>query len=213
MADHSSFDYRLAVRRQWKGAAMMDCNCRLPGSIATSGEGAGGLGALLPPVHIGAPFSLGVEVSEFSGGPRAIDIEQIRLALAASDYVLPSVQVYQMGGYFNPFVVVEGSSGREYGSATHLKDAVLSVIQAATAGAATVNFGSVRFEAETYEPSTGGAQTTRFDAPLGGGASGAPQVISSLTQSIASYFGLSADEAKLILIGGAAILALVVLRR
>ncbi len=172
----------------------------------------GGLGALLPPIHLFAPFSLGVELSELAG-PRAIDTEAIRQALSASDYVLPAVQVYQKAGFFNPYIVVEGYSGREYGSATHLRDAVLSVIEAATRGAATINYGSVGFEAETYDPLSGATQTARYDASTGSATQAGPGQTQSIASWISRSLGISGTEASAVLIGGGALLLVLLLKR
>ena len=167
-------------------------------------RGLTGLGAL-DPIHVGAPFSLGVEISGWWYiHDMMVDVDVIRLKLDASGYVQPGVQVYQMAGVINPFIVVEGRSGREYGSADHLKDAVLSVI----ASLNTADYSTVRFEAQTYSAATGSGSTARYDAPLGGSANYAPAAagsdgLSSALDQLAVWMGVSRTQAALIGAGGA----------
>lgn len=189
------------------------CNCKHNDNGMGALAAAYGLRGITDPVRIGAPFSLGVELTSWASIDDFVDEEALRRALASSGYVQASVQVYQMAGVFNPFVVVEGHSGREYGSATHLRDAVLSVIQSQY----TIDPASIRFEATTYNPQTQAQTIARYDAQTGG-AQYAPRVpagsnsFSGIFDSIAGSLGVTRSQAVLIGAGGA-ILGVVLLKR
>lgn len=164
-----------------------------------------GLAAITDPIHYGASFSLGVELTFVYP-----DTEAIRHALNSSDYVRSGVNVYKLSGYINPFIVIEGQSGREYGSASHLKDAVLSVIE----NHYELNRSSVRFEAQTYQVGSGAPTTGRYDASVGGSASEAPLEPISMNpiDGIAKILGVTRNEAMVIGIGGA-VVGVVLLKR
>lgn len=179
----------------------------------------GGLGALsLGPIHYGARFSLGVELAEwwadtsFRELPDAMAL--IRQRLVQSGYVDSSTRVYQLSGYLNPFIVIEGGSGREYGSATHLKDAVLSIVETVAA----IDAASVRFEAETYTPGAAPSvapTVQRYDAISGGNNSAPPATpsgVAAFFDQVAGDLGITRGQA--IGLGiGAGFVGLILLRR
>lgn len=163
-----------------------------------------GLQGISDPIHRGAWFRLGVEVSGWGDLEDLwVDLEEIRHALDDSGYVVPGVQVWKQAGVINTFVVVEGKSGREYGQAMHLRDAVLSVI----GNLHVLNYGSVQFEAETYDASSGTRTTTVIEAPRN------QTVAGGVTQQIMSGLGVTQKEANILAIGGVALVVLFVLKR
>lgn len=163
-----------------------------------------GLGAISDPIHRGAWFRLGVEINGWGDWEDLfVDLDEIRRALNDSGYVVPDVQVWKQAGVVNAFVVVEGKSGREYGQALHLRDAVLSVMS----NLHVLNYGSVQFEAETYNASSGTPTTTVVAAPRN------QTIAGSVTQTIASGLGVSQKEAMILALGGGALLLLLVLKR
>lgn len=173
------------------------------------------LGSLdLLPVHLNAPFTLGVEVNGWGRiEDLFVDTEQLRVALDRSSYVTPGVQVYKAAGVINPFIVVEGRSGREYGSATHLKDAVLSVLGQFN----VLNRDTVQFQAETYDPQTNAPQTGTYQAAGIDNTPGAYPQLSypgsgGLVDSIGQAFGLD-QTGTYVLIGGGALVTVLLLRR
>lgn len=188
------------------------CNCTHNDNGMGALASVYGLRGITDPVHIGAPFSLGVELTSWASIDDFVDEEALRRALAGSGYVQASVQVYQMAGVFNPFVVVEGHSGREYGSATHLRDAILSVVQ----DQYRIDPASVRFEATTYNPQTQAQSVARYDAPTGGAqyapAAAGADTFSGVFDSIAGSLGVTRSQAVLIGAGGA-ILGVILLKR
>jgi hypothetical protein len=131
-----------------------------------------GLGILdLPPMKAGAAFSLGVEISGWDSriwDSEATIIEEIRTAVQNTGYVT-DLQVYSLAEWsdFNPFIVISGRARYDHGSASHLKDHILSAVGSVYG----YNAGSVRFEADTYDPATGQVYTDpaqrRIDVPLG----------------------------------------------
>ena len=176
-----------------------------------------GLGELsLGPVHVGARFSLGFE---FDKG-LTLEIEPVMQAiqarLRASGYVSTDTRISWLAGYVNPFVVIEGKSGREYGSASHLKDAVLSVVE----NVWPIDAGTVRFEAETYQPgqpANAAPIPQRYDAPAGGGNTApppppAPSEFGQFFDQLALDLGISRGSAFGLAVAGV-VLGLVVLRR
>ncbi len=161
-----------------------------------------GFGSLeLPPIHAGAAFSLGVELAgAWNINDLFVDTDMIRRALDASGYVRPGVQVYQQAGIINPFVVVSGQSGREYGSASHLRDAIISVMQ----GINTLNLDTLKFQADTYNPETNAPSTTASN----NAASGAG-VLDQAGAAVGNLFNVSPSTG--LLIGAVAALALVLI--
>ena len=189
------------------------CNCTHNDNGMGALAAGYGLRGITDPVHIGAPFSLGVELTSWASIDDFVDENALRRALDSSGYVRPGVQVYQMAGVFNPFIVVEGQSGREYGSATHLRDAVLSVVQSQY----TIDPASIRFEAQTYNPQTQARTVARYDAQTGGSAQYAPPAtsgadVSGIFDQIAGSLGVTRSQAVMIGAGGA-ILGLILLKR
>lgn len=162
-----------------------------------------GLRGIGDPIHVGAWFRLGVEINGWgTWDDLFVDVDQIRQALDASGYVVPGVQVWKQAGLINAFIVVEGKSGREYGQALHLRDAVLSVIS----GLHPINAGSVQFEASTYDAGSGAETSTYVTAPRN--VPSAP-----ITQPIASALGVDTQTATYLAIGAAVVLGIVILRR
>lgn len=137
-----------------------------------------GLGSLdLPPNQSGASFALSFEangwdlLTDLSIWTTNQLLENIRLAVQASGFVQTPVRVYTLNDSpinFNPYVVIEGRAAYAHSSASHLRDAILSAVQ----NVISYDAGSVRFEADTYNPQTGEANTDptlrRYDAPTGG---------------------------------------------
>ena len=170
-----------------------------------------GLGSLdLPPIHAGAAFSLGVELAgAWNINDLFVDVDAIRRALDASGYVRPGVQVYQQAGIINPFVVVSGESGREYSKASHLRDAVLSVMQ----GLNTLNLDTLKFQANTYDPNTGTVLTVIDDNSGGGSGSGdGKNGIDDFAKKLGELFKVSPSTGLLIGAVGALALVLIIKR-
>lgn len=169
-----------------------------------------GLGAITGrPVHLGAPFQLGVELADwyldlsFEELPDLMT--RMESAIARSGYTSGLVKIYQIAGTLNPFIVVESYSGREYGSDQHLKDAVLSVLSSLYP---KLNYASVTFTAETYDPATGQTQITTTPAPRESTGSG---VLDQVGQTIGSTFGLDTQSA--LLLGALGVVGVVLLLR
>lgn len=190
----------------------MSCCCDqsgLSGLLAGLGDVSG------RPVHIEAPFSLGVEVyndAPWYSGRYGIDYDAIAAALNESDYV-SGVSVYPLSGVRNVFIVIEGYSAQEYGRDSHLRNAILDVVDGVY-GVQTSR-GSARFEVETYDPQTGQTQTTRYDAPAGGSANPPSDVGidfgAGIVDSISGALSVDRSTATMIGVGvGALALILVV---
>lgn len=191
------------------------CSCTTHNDNGMGALAAGyGLRGITDPIHKGARFSLGVEVSGwYRIDDLFVDTEALRTALINSGYVAANTQVYQKAGIINPYIVVEGGSGREYGSALHLRDAVLSVIQSMH----RIDAGTLGFEAETYNAQTNAPTVARYDAATGGAVyapttSAGPGSFSGVIDSLATSLGVTQTQAVLIGAGGA-ILGLVLLKR
>jgi hypothetical protein len=171
------------------------------------------MGGINDPVHVGAPFSLGVEFTGWWEDMSFRELPQVLAAiqskLTASGYTRGLVRVYQLAGYLNPFVVAEGYSGREYGRASDLRDAILSVIASEYSG---IDFGSVRFETTTYNPTTGQTQQSRTDTPEGSGPPPPPPGPGLLDQ-LAQSLGTTKDEAQMLMLGGGLLLAIALMKR
>lgn len=123
-------------------------------------SGLSGLLGDLPPIHQGAWFSFGAEIDGFSItdylNPDA-DAARIQAAINSSGYAQAQT-IEKVAGVINPFFVIEGVSGREYGSASHLKKAIADVI---AAQGYEITPGSINFYATTYDTNTGQQQSTQ----------------------------------------------------
>lgn len=167
---------------------------------------AGLMSGLTDPMHVGAWFRLGVEMSGWERlDDLFVDVGRIQSRLNGSGYV-QGVQVYKQSGVVNPFIQIEGSSAREYGQSRHLKDAVLSVVGSLH----PINAGSVQFEAETYSASTGEPTHTYEEAPINQSGPGAG---SGIFDSLARQIGIQATEAKWLAIGGGVLLVVLLTRK
>jgi len=169
-----------------------------------------GLGAITGrPIRKGAPFQLGVELQDwwqdlsFEELPDLM--QRMESALTRSGYVSGLVKAYQLAGVVNPFIVIESYSGREYGSDQHLKDAVLSVLQGLYN---KLNFSSVTFTAETYDPSSGTTAITTTPAPRSSTGSTA---LDQLGATIGGAVGV--DSTSGLLLGALAVVGVVILMR
>lgn len=186
---------------------MCTCNDNGLGALAAGF----GLRGITDPIHKNARFSLGVEiVGLYRIDDLFADPEAIRTALINSGYVSVNTQVYQRAGIINPYIVVEGGSGREYGSAMHLRDAVLSVIQSMH----RIDAGTVSFEADTYNPQTQAPTVARYDAATGGAvyAPVSSDSFSGIFDQLAASLGVTRTQAVMIGAGGA-IVGLILLKR
>lgn len=169
-----------------------------------------GLGALTGrPVHQGAPFQLGVELSDWYADLSFEELPDLmtrmEAALSRSGYVSGLVKVYQLAGVVNPFLVVESYSGREYGSDQHLKDAVLSVLSGLYS---KLNYASVTFTAETYDPASGTTAITTTPAPR---SSTGVNVLDQLGGTIGGAVGV--DSTSGLLLAALGVVGLVMLLR
>lgn len=180
---------------------MNGCNCH-----------AGMSGVTGRPVHVGAPFQLGVEFSDWWLDTSFKDLptilKEIEAALAGSGYTSGLVRAYQLAGYVNPFVAIESYSGREYGSDQHLKDAVLSVVAGIYP---QINYGSVTFQVETYDPTTGQTQTLFQPSPIAaaGATTGVGSGFDAIGQTIGNVFRVDATTG--LVIGAVGAVALILL--
>lgn len=179
----------------------MSCNC--------------GLGLITgKPVHVGAPFELGVELGNvlFATDVTRMPtlLSDLESKLAASGYVSGLIRAYQLAGTINPFIVIAGASGREYGSDLHLRDAVLSVLDGVMRNiGSTINYASVTFTAETYDPQTGQTTITTTPAPRDTTGGTGTNSLDTLGDTLGSWF--NTDSQTGLIIGGIGLLGLVLL--
>lgn len=161
------------------------------------------------PVHIGAPFQLGVELSgwyadvSFRELPQLL--QQMEAALSRSGYTSGLVKIYQIAGSLNPFIVVDGYSGREYGSDKHLRDSVLSVLSSIYQN---LNYSSVTFTVATYDAQTGQQQVTTTPAPREMPNGSFPVQVGD---TLGSVFGVDAQTG--LIIGAFGLLVIITLLR
>jgi hypothetical protein len=103
-------------------------------------------------IRRGAPFVLGVEFADwwqdvsFKALPDLL--AEIERALASSGYLSGLVRVYQIAGWANPFVQVEGYAGRDYGRPEDLRDSILTIMRRFYARLA---WETVQFQVETTQ--------------------------------------------------------------
>jgi len=178
--------------------------------------GLAGLAELdLPPNQAGASFELGVELNgwdvltDLSNWTMAGLLDEVRLAVQQGGFVQVPAQVFSLTGItsWNPFIVIKGRAAYAHSSASHLRDAILSAV----ATVVGYNAGSVRFEADTYDPTTGQTHTDpakrRYDAPVGGGTTPPPDIPKpfewpEFIKTLANELNIKPASAFGILIGG-----------
>jgi len=163
------------------------------------------------PVRQGSQFALCIEFTDYYEQiwppPLADTMAAISTAIQNSGATQGLVRVYQLAGVVNPFICVEALAGHDYSHAYDLRDGVLAVIASQYSG---INYGTVRFQATTYNPQTGETAESRTDTPEG---SGPPVPETSFFDSIAKSLGVGKDEAQLLVFGGAALLLVMVMKR
>ncbi|MFN0112990.1 MAG: hypothetical protein ACKVZH_29370 [Blastocatellia bacterium] len=180
---------------------LQDCQCSNALAVIPTREQQG-LGSLdLPPNQAGAAFQLGVELSgwDVAWYMHNIDavLEAVRLAVQRGGFVQIPVQVYSKASFadFNPFIVIEGRARYAHSSASHLRDALLPAVGSVF----DYDSGSVRFEADTYDPATGQVHQDpaqrRYDAPFGGRAAPPPDPLQpSILDKLRAELGIGKDE-------------------
>ena len=174
-----------------------------------------GLGAVTGrPVHVGAPFELGVELGNVLFATEATRmptlLTEIESKLAASGYISGLIRAYQLSGTINPFIVIAGGSGREYGSDLDLRDAVLSVLDGVMKGiGSNINYASVTFTAQTYDPQTGQTTVSTTPAPRDTVSGGVGGTLDQVGQTLGGWF--ATDSQTGLIIGGIGLLGLVLL--
>lgn len=156
------------------------------------------LGAL-DPIHESAWFSYGAELAGTSviGDLMTTVIDNIREAINQSGYAYAN-EVRHAAGTINPFIIIEGGSGREYGSADHLKKAITDTIQGL---GYRVNTGSINFYASTYNAQTGAPTQTESVGPnnqSSGKQGNCNWNNSTLTNYIACQLGVTPSNALVI---------------
>ncbi len=159
------------------------------------------------PVKQGAPFALCVEFTDYYQqiwpAPMSDTMQAISTAIQNSGATQGLVRVYQLAGWVNPFVCVEAQAGHDYSHAYDLRDGVLAVVASQYSG---INYGTLRFETTTYDPTTGATQQSRTDTPEGSGPPAPPSP--GIFDQIASALGVGKDQATMLLFGGAILLVL-----
>lgn len=184
---------------------MMGCACNRSSQLL------GGLMGALDPIHIESYFELSLEMDvkcySASGCVWALENErEIQAAINESDYA-SGVEVYRIAGVINPYIVIRGYSAQDFGSADHLRKGILDTI---TAAGYLFNAGSVRFQADTYDPTTGEPTTTRDDRPLD--TTPDPNAPSWFDQ-LALDLGVEKQTATYLIIGGAVLAIALIAKR
>ncbi len=163
------------------------------------------------PVKQGAPFAICAEFTNYyeQWWPPPLDdtMSAISTAIQNSGATQGLVRTYQLAGIVDPFVCVEAQAGHDYSHGYDLRDGVLAVIASQYSG---INYGTVRFETTTYNPTTGATQQSRTDTPAG---SGPPVPETSFFDSIAKALSVTKDEAQMVVFGGGALLLVLLMRR
>jgi hypothetical protein len=162
-------------------------------------------------VRNGAPFRLGVELSNWWADTSWRDLDTVlkdfESALTRSGYITGLVRAYQVAGWANPYISIDGYSGKDFSSDQHLRDALLSVIKSVYPG---IDYSTVGWQVEidtTVNPSPG---TQTVYTPSTQQQASAP-VFASATQSIGSWF--DGQNTTTLLLGGAALLIVLSLLR
>lgn len=194
---------------------MMSCGCGSECCKQSDAllSGLSGILGELDPIHESGWFSYGAELIGTSviGDLMTTVIDNIREAVNKSGYAYAN-DVRHASGYLNPFIIIEGGSGREYGSADHLKKAITDTIQGL---GYRVNTGSINFYASTYNPQTGEPTQTESVGPNNKSSSRKPDCKwdeLELTDYVACQLGITTSSAMVVgAVGG--LLAVVLLSK
>ena len=160
-------------------------------------------------VRTGAPFRLGVELSNWWADTSWRDLDttlkDLESAIVRAGYTSGLVRAYQVAGWANPYISIDGYSGRDYSSDQHLRDALLSVVRSVYPA---IDYSSVGWQVDidTTAPAAPGVQTIYTPS--------AQQVsdnnpVTAASQAIGNALGV--DSTSALLLGGAAVLLIITL--
>jgi hypothetical protein len=163
------------------------------------------LGALsLPPIKKGMRFQFGYNTGYGTGPFEASDIA----GLTNAQGITQDAVSYVLSGTLSYYVAIEGKAGRDYASATDLRDAIY---QAIVAGGYSIDPGSINFNPEVVAGAGQGPQVIYTGPGAGGGAPSAPG--SNFFDQIAASLNVTRDTAQIAVIGGAVLLLVLVMKK
>lgn len=178
----------------------MACGCESDGGYPTL------LGALsLPPINKGMRFQFGYNTGYGTGPVQVSDIAQM---LNAQGITQDAVS-YNLSGTLSYYNAIEGKAGRDYGSASDLRDAIYNAL---VSGGYSIDAGSINFNPEVVAGAGQGPQVI-YTGPGAPGAGVPPAAGPGFFDQIAASLNVSSDMAQMLVIGGAALALILVLKK
>lgn len=161
-------------------------------------------------VRTGAPFRLGVELSNWWADTSWRDLDttlkDLESAIVRSGYTSGLVRAYQVAGWANPYISIDGYSGRDYSSDQHLRDALLSVVRSVYSA---IDYSSVGWQVDIDTTVTAPGVQTIYTPSSAQQQASDNNPVTAASQAIGNALGV--DNTTALLLGGAAVLLIITL--
>lgn len=179
----------------------MGCNCGCNEAMTGYPSLLGQL--TLAPIKKGGRFQFGYNTGYGTGPFAASEIAQ----LTNGQGITQGAVSYVLSGTLSYYIAVEGQAGRDYGSASDLRDAIY---QAIVGGGYSIDPGSINFNFEPAATTALGPQVIYTGPSAGGGAvPSGPGLFDQISQTL----NLPKETAQLVVFGGLALVAIMLIKR
>jgi len=160
----------------------------------------------LPPIKAGMRFQFGYNTGYNTGPFQVSDIADM---LNAAGITQGAVS-FKLAGVVSYYIAIEGHAGRDYASASDLRDAIY---QALVSGGYSIDPASINFNPEVVG-GAGPAPMVVYTGPAATGGGAAPQLPgTSIFDDIASSLSVTRNTAQALVIGGGLLLLVMILKK
>lgn len=164
------------------------------------------LGSLtLAPIKQGGRFQFGYNTGYDTGPFTAADVAQLTNAQGITQGAVS----YVLSGTLSYYVAVEGKAAHDYGSASDLRDAIYNAI---VGGGFSIDPASINFN---FEPAPGSGTTPQviYTGPGAGGGAAPTVPGASIFDDLAATLGVTRNTAQAVIIGGAVLALVLVMKK
>ena len=165
------------------------------------------MGALsLPPINRGMRFQFGYNTGYTTGPFEAADIARMTNAAGITQDAVS----YVLSGTISYYIVIEGKAGRDYASASALRDAIYNSL---VSGGFSIDPASINFNPEVVTGTGSGPQVI-YTGP-GAPGSGVPATVpgTSIFDDIAASLGTTRNTAQAVVIGGGLLALILIMKK